>query len=152
MLLRNGRANWMYIWLQLWNHVCMWARPGRKQEECKQTISLAGELTRDCSLSLSYTYRVVCTVLKGLCSPLGDHFQDCEPPPPPGRHGNSNQDGRSWLQLTAGLSWAPGSAGGNSLIQPEPGCLHACSQTERCCRNSTMGEYLCLHARLFIAV
>lgn len=56
------------------NHVYMWARPGRKQEECKQMISLAGELMRDCSLSLCYTYRVVCAVLKGLASPLGDHF------------------------------------------------------------------------------
>lgn len=34
---------------------------------------------RDSSLSLCYTYLVVCSVLKGLLGPLGDHFRDCEP-------------------------------------------------------------------------
>lgn len=128
------------------NHVYMWAKPGRKQEECKQMISLAGELMRDCSLSLCYTYPVVCAVLKGLSSPLGDHFQDCEP------RAGMQMVTRMAEQLTVGLSWAPGSVGRNSLIQPEHVCLHACSQTERCRRNSAMGGYLCLHELLFIAI
>lgn len=107
---------------------------------------LAGGLMRDSSLSLCYTYLVVCSVFKRATQPFGGPLSRLWAR---GRHVNGNREGISWLQLPAGLSWAPGSAGGKSLIQ---GCLHACSQTERCRRNSTTGEYLFLHELLFIAI
>ena len=57
----------------------------------------------------------------------------------PGRHINSTKNCDSWLYLTAGSLLGAWLCWGNTLTQPDRGCLHNCSQIERCCRNANTG-------------
>ena len=100
-------------------------------------ISLAGGIVRIFS---SFWTSVILFMLfvqfkRTPFSPFWDHFETVSP-----RKAHQQRWRRQFVITPPGsLSWVPGVAGGNTLIQPENSCLHSCSQIERCCRNPATG-------------
>lgn len=134
---QSGIANCTYISLQPEKSCLHTAGMSRKQGEWKHDHSAGGMCGRLLCLGhLCAVCQAVCVVSRGRCSALwGSTFETVSP-----RKAHKQQQ-ELWFLIIPYRRVSPGGLAllGEYADPARSGCLHNCSQIERCCRNANTG-------------